>query len=87
MQKEEERNEILFEMVTAEDTCVSFWQNERALQRNSERCQYSKHFTVNSEIIVCAHNLQGLEQKDMKISTVFLSQRQADPIFPYKSRK
>lgn len=87
LQKEEERNEILFEMVTAEDTCVSFWQNKRALQRNSKRCWYSKHFTVNSEIIICAHNLQRLEQKDMKMSTVFLSQRQADPIFPYISRE
>lgn len=68
----------------AEDTCVSFWQNKRALQRKSEKCWFSKYFIVNSVIIICAHNLQRLEQGNMKMSTMFFSWRRAECISPYK---
>lgn len=59
-----------FKCLPAEDTSVSFWQSKRTLQRKSEKCCFSKHFTANSEII-CVHSLQRLEQRDMKISAVF----------------
>lgn len=54
----------------AEDTSVGFWQNKRTLQRKSEKCCVAKYSTVSPEII-CVHNFQRLEQKDMKMSTAF----------------
>lgn len=70
-----------FKCLPSEDTSASFWQNKRTLQRKSEKCCFSKHFTVNSEM-VCARSLQ----RNMKMSTVFFSQRQGQCIFPYKNK-